>query len=233
MEVALAMTARGVRIMGPLLGLMVLPVLAAAQTGPSLTTEDCLACHADESLARTDGRSVGVSADAFAASVHGGFSCTDCHVDLATAELPHAETAAPVACAACHEESVAKYESGIHAEARAADATSPAARCIDCHGMHDIRASSDPDSRTYHLKLAATCERCHGDPTIIEQGHIEIGDVAALFEDSIHGRALSRSGLMVAPTCNDCHGSHDIVKRTNPASRIYRTNVAGTCARCH
>ena len=28
-----------------------------------------------------------------------------------------------------------------------------------------------------------------------------IGNVPALYEDSIHGRALSRSGLLVAPNC--------------------------------
>ena len=233
LKFAHTMTARGVRITGLLIGLLVLPVLVAAQDGTSLTTEDCLACHADESVTRADGRPVSVSAEAFAASVHGVLACSDCHADLASTELPHVEKAVPVTCALCHEEAVSKYEAGIHAQARAADALSPAARCIDCHGVHDIRRSSDPDSRTHHLKLAATCARCHGDPEIIERGHIAIGDVAWLFEDSIHGQALSRAGLMVAPTCSDCHGNHDIVQRTDPSSRIHRTNVAATCGRCH
>ena len=41
------------------------------------------------------------------------------------------------------------------------------------------------------------------------------------FADSIHGRALSRSGLVVAPTCSDCHGTHDIRRKTDPESRVY------------
>ena len=55
----------------------------------------------------------------------------------------------------------------------------------------------------------------------------------SLYADSIHGRALTRSGLLVAPNCADCHGSHDIRRLDNPDSRVYRSNVPATCGRCH
>ena len=41
---------------------------------------------------------------------------------------------------------------------------------------------------------------------------------AAQYMDSIHGRALLKMGLIVAPSCNDCHGVHDI-KRAWTANR--------------
>ncbi len=108
-----------------------------------------------------------------------------------------------------------------------------AATCVSCHGMHDIKSKTDPESRTYHLNIAATCASCHGNQAVIARGHIAIGDVATPFGDSIHGRALSRSGLLVAPTCSDCHGPHDIRRKSDPASRVALENVPATCGKCH
>jgi hypothetical protein len=211
---------------------------AAAQTQAakpaSPTSDDCLVCHGEPDAKRANGASIAVSAKDVAASVHGqaGFSCVDCHADLATAELPHAEKLAPVVCATRHDEAVAKYQASVHAEARRA-ANTAAATCTDCHGTHDIRSSKDPDAPTYHLNLPRTCGRCHGNPEVIRAGKIAIGNVFAQFQDSIHGRALSRAGLLVAPNCGDCHGAHDIKRRTDPGSRVFRTAVPDTCGRCH
>jgi hypothetical protein len=99
--------------------------------------------------------------------------------------------------------------------------------------MHDIRGSKDPKSRTYHLNIAGTCAACHGNQDVIARGHIAVGDVATPFADSIHGRALSRSGLIVAPTCSDCHGPHDIRRKSDPASRVALANTPTTCGKCH
>lgn len=213
---------------------LVLSALPASAPAQSLSNDDCLACHADAGLVRADGRPVAVDPERFAASIHAGLECVTCHMDLAdTVELPHAETLERVLCAMCHDEPATEYDLGIHAEARTGDPASPAASCVDCHGMHDIRPSADPASRTYHFTLPDTCGRCHGSADVIERGHIEIGDVSSLYADSIHGQALTRSGLLVAPNCADCHGAHDIRRMTNPESRIHRTNVPATCGRCH
>lgn len=92
--------------------------------------------------------------------------------------------------------------------------------CTECHGP-DILPSKDPKSPTYQLNLAATCSKCH------------TGANVQSFDDSIHGRALSKSGLIVAPTCRDCHGAHDIRKVSDPQSRVAMTHVPATCAKCH
>jgi hypothetical protein len=125
------------------------------------------------------------------------------------------------------------YNKSIHAFARRQIASSVAAACADCHTSHDIRSSKDPAASTYALNLPATCSRCHGDPAIIKQGHIAIGNVAAQYKDSIHGRAVSKSGLLVAANCKSCHGSHDIRQKSDPASRVNRANSPATCGACH
>jgi hypothetical protein len=201
--------------------------LALAANPPAAPTNaDCMTCHED-----------GVPPPAFDASVHGqaGLACVDCHADLArTTEFPHPEKLAKVDCVSCHGEAASQYAAGVHGEARQKEPGGLAAACTDCHGpAHEIRPSKDPLSATYHFNLPKTCGRCHGDPETIRRGHIEAGNVPASFADSIHGKALSQSGLVVAPHCATCHGHHDIRRKEDAASRVFRGNVPGTCGSCH
>jgi hypothetical protein len=207
------------------------PAPAAAQTAAPANA-DCLVCHEDDSAARADGRPVVVKPAVFEKSIHGGLSCVDCHADLAKAtEFPHPEKLARVDCATCHTDTVEKYRTGVHAKALATG-PSEAASCVSCHGMHDILPSSDPQSRTYHLNVASTCSTCHGDAGVTARAGLP-GDIATKFHDSIHGRALNESGLVVAPTCSDCHGAHDTSDPKDPGSRVAPGHVASTCGKCH
>jgi hypothetical protein len=213
---------RALSLAGVLAGLLVGPAFAAAPAAP--TEADCRGCHESATLER------------FGASVHGqaGLTCTDCHADLAQAtEFPHPAKPARAQCASCHEEPVQRYTEGVHARALRVRPDSPAATCAGCHGDHDILPAKDPASRTYHLNLPQTCGRCHGDERTIRAGPIAIGNVAASFEDSIHGRALSRAGLMVAPNCATCHRAHDIFPANDTRSPVFHANVPATCGRCH
>lgn len=202
---------------------------------PAPTNEDCLTCHEDPTAKRANGSSVFVAKDKFSASVHGqaGLACVDCHADLAKAtDFPHADKLAPAQCQTCHGDVAAEYAKGAHAAARKAGG-SLAATCADCHTAHEIRSAKDPTSPTYVLNLPTTCGRCHGNPDVIRKGHIAIGNVVKLYEDSIHAKALNRSGLIVAPTCETCHGMHDVRRATDPESKVFRTNVPTTCGSCH
>lgn len=202
----------------------------AAAAGP--TNDDCLTCHADPTATRADGRSVSVDKSAFDGSVHGILGCTDCHQDLATAELPHGESLARVDCATCHADAVTAYGKGIHAKARESGQTL-AATCVDCHGTHDILPSKNSKSRTYPIRLPETCGRCHGDAKIIREAGIQIGDVYSQYHDSIHGRALDRSGLLVSAKCTDCHGHHEVRRKDDPESGVARAQIPSTCGKCH
>jgi nitrate/TMAO reductase-like tetraheme cytochrome c subunit len=56
----------------------------------------------------------------------------------------------------------------------------------------------------------------------------------ALFHDSIHGKALEKSGLKIAPNCATCHEAHAIRDpRVDPESLVFRTRVPATCGTCH
>lgn len=227
---------------GLLTGLLLVTLgtrLGAQRSGPPPPPPDnatCVACHGDPALVSSAGKRIGLDEKKFADSLHGqlGLACVDCHADLKpVTEFPHPEKLAPVNCAGCHEAAVAAYGRSIHASARRAAKDSVAATCADCHTAHDIQPKTDPRSATYALNLPATCARCHGDPAIIAKGHIRVGNVAELFKDSIHGRALSKSGLLVAANCTSCHDSHDIRPASDPASRVHRANIPATCGACH
>jgi hypothetical protein len=45
------------------------------------------------------------------------------------------------------------------------DITQYQAVCSDCHGVHDIRKSSDPNSSVMKANISKTCRRCHKDAT--------------------------------------------------------------------
>jgi len=203
----------------------------AAVAAPA--NDDCLACHDDPAAKRANGTSIVVSAAQFGGSVHGQLSmnCVDCHADLATTtEFPHPEKLAPVACATCHQEQVDKYATSVHGQLRASGQNGKAATCVSCHGTHNIRPSKDPESQTYALNLPKTCGQCHGNNSVIRG---EMGRIFNEYEDSVHGRAVSKSGLLVAANCTSCHGSHEIARHADAASHVSRPNVPGTCAKCH
>lgn len=210
----------------------------AAQKGappPPPDNATCLGCHGDASLVSSSGRSVAVDDKKFGDSIHGmvDLACVDCHADLKTTDLPHAEKLARVDCASCHDTQVKAYGEGIHAFARRQNAGSVAATCADCHTAHEIRPSKDSASTTYPLNLPATCGKCHGNARVIEKEHIAIGNVANPFADSIHGRALTKSGLLVAPTCATCHRSHDVRRKADPDSPVNHANIPTLCGTCH
>ena len=207
---------------------------AAKPAAPAPDNDTCLSCHGDPAAKSDAGRPIGLDDKAFAASIHSGLTCVDCHQDLSkTEDFPHAAKLARVDCASCHDTAVAAYDRSIHAKARRENVASVAATCVDCHTPHSMRAAKDPVSTTYALNLPGTCGRCHGDPRVIQQGHIRIGNVVDLYRDSIHGRAVAKSGLVVAANCTSCHGSHDVRTKADPDSRVHRANIPATCGTCH
>ena len=207
------------------------PAAAPPAAAAPPVNADCFMCHEDDGAARADGTKVVVKPAIFAASIHGVLSCVDCHQDLATGELPHPEKLKKVDCATCHADAAELFKVSAHAVARANGST-VAASCANCHGTHDIKPKSDPESRTHHLNVAAMCAQCHGNAELIAKGAIP-HDMTTAFADSIHGTVLAKSGLMVAPTCSSCHGAHDILSPADPASRVGPGKVAATCGTCH
>ena len=206
---------------------------AAPATDPN---EICLACHGDKDAKSAGGKSIAVEGAAFAKSVHGEMKleCTACHTDVSAKTLPHAEKLKPVDCGSCHEKPVREYAATLHGVARKAG-SAVAATCADCHGTHDILKTGNPASRTNHANLEQTCAACHGNEALIKRANLPGGNIVSRYHDSIHGQAIANktSAKDAAPSCTNCHGAHDMRAKTDPASRVTRANIPGTCGSCH
>lgn len=195
--------------------------------------DTCLGCHGAEGFDDGQGRSLFVGAEALAASVHAGFSCNTCHTDAKSVPHEKLQRVPLDICAGCHTEQVSEYRESVHGKARAQGATD-AATCRDCHDSpHVARKTSDPTSAVYPLLLPHTCGVCHGNADLAKRHNIPVVNAYEMFLDSIHGRALTKSGLLVSANCSSCHGSHGIRAKKDPSSRVARTNIPATCGGCH
>jgi predicted CXXCH cytochrome family protein len=118
--------------------------------------------------------------------------------------------------------------------ALAARADPEAPTCVTCHDHHYTPSKKLPDSPTFARNQPALCGQCHqaGKRAALRIG-AERGDLIRLYQDSIHGKGLVESGLLVAATCTDCHGSHDEQPAKDPRSTVNHKNVAATCGKCH
>ncbi len=193
----------------------------------------CAQCHGDQLKAYDNG----LHAKARAAGDRQAARCVDCHGDI-HAILPAGDPASKVShkniaatCGSCHgQKSVMQqagestrpftsYQDSVHAKL-VAGGNEKAAVCSDCHGAHDMRRVSDPQSPVYKTNVPATCAKCH------EAQRAE-------FMTSIHGQAIGRGNLH-APVCTDCHSSHMIKDAKDPSSTVSSENLAtNTCAQCH
>jgi len=133
----------------------------------------CGACHADV-LSEYQGSVHGV---AVKKGVIQAPVCTDCHGEHSI--LPAKNAASTVnpnhvrdTCANCHNsvrlmrrfglpsDRIVSFDSSFHGLA-SKSGTETVANCSSCHGVHNIRASSDPTSTVNPANLAATCGKCH------------------------------------------------------------------------
>jgi predicted CXXCH cytochrome family protein len=107
---------------------------------------------------------------------------------------------------------LARYKTGVHGKLLAAG-RKRAAECVDCHGIHQIRPSSDPLSTASPQHISRTCAKCHA-------------SAAEAYVDTRHGRLFTNQRR---PGCTVCHSSHD----TQPATTAMLTGSTSVCARCH
>ena len=107
------------------------------------------------------------------------------------------------ACSACHEVDPAKFERSAHGSMD----------CQDCHAA--TKKLPHPD------KMAkVSCATCHDDET-------------KAYARSVHG-ILRKDGVEDAASCLSCHGPfHEILPRSDPASKTAKKNLADTCGSCH
>lgn len=94
-------------------------------------------------------------------------SCVDCHQghDLPHPNSPLFRRQIPNRCGNCHTDYALRYGMSVHGQLTELG-FEPASKCSDCHGEHDILASSNPASRISPERRVETCRRCHSQATL-------------------------------------------------------------------
>jgi formate dehydrogenase gamma subunit len=112
------------------------------------------------------------------------------------------------------------FEKSIHARRMTEEGDLFAATCNDCHGVHNIKASTDPTSTISHSNIAETCGSCHK-------------VIYSKYNQSVHWTALAK-GQRESASCVDCHGEHEIILHDDPGAMVNkRTAAEKICASCH
>jgi predicted CXXCH cytochrome family protein len=99
-----------------------------------------------------------------------------------------------------------------------------AATCSNCHGPHEMKPASDPESQIFKKNIDNTCGQadCHVQEKLDYSG-------------SIHHTSLMSKENSDSPTCNNCHGAHQIVD-TDSLGKDLGTKQRGIvklCSNCH
>jgi len=112
-------------------------------------------------------------------------TCIDCHgvhnqEDPRTAQF---RLNSPDLCATCHADEVlmGKYDISTNVfdtyvadfhgttvtlfERQSPDLPTNKPVCYDCHGVHNMKRTEDPESQVFHENLLRTCQKCHPDAT--------------------------------------------------------------------
>ncbi len=162
--------------------------------------------------------------------------CTDCHSshDIRTAADPSSpifKFKVPETCARCHGREAEEFKTSIHGQGIArGNWLSPV--CTDCHGIHSIKAPTDPTSSVAAQQLAkSTCARCHEGVRLSQEFGIS-GRRATTYLSTYHGLA-SQAGSNTVANCASCHGVHNILPSSDARSTIAPVNLAKTCGQCH
>lgn len=144
----------------------------------------------------------------------------------------------PLFCARCHSDAVfmkrynpqmrvdqyAEYRTSVHGQLNAKGDEKPAT-CVDCHGVHGIRAVNNPNSPVFATNVPKTCAKCHADSTFMAPYKIPTRQYAD-YSRSVHAAALLERNDLSAPACNDCHGNHG-------AAPPEVKSVIHVCGNCH
>jgi uncharacterized protein with PIN domain len=200
-----------------------------------MADRDCLSCHESPDLrASKDGRSLYVDAAELARSKHVRTACSQCHTGVDPSKRRPCETlTTAVDCSVCHAQTVEQYQGSIHGELAAKqDPNAPV--CRDCHGTHGVLGKQDPASRTFPTNVPELCARCHreGEKAAARYKGPE-HDIITHYTESIHGKGLLKSGLVVTAMCTDCHTAHGERPASDPSSTVNPKNLPSTCGRCH
>ena len=199
--------------------LLALAVMCFQTQAAALKDSDCLDCHGDNTLTKTNSTGkvtfLYVDVAKFRISAHGTNTCISCHADITAKHPDDNKAVLRVNCSICHERQTKSFNASVHGIALKAG-HDDAATCQDCHDSHEIISDNSPTSPIYFMRQAETCGACHRTE-------------AHEWMTSVHGKAVM-AGSHDAPTCTGCHSEHQIRSLRNTGSMTISADV---CSRCH
>jgi nitrate/TMAO reductase-like tetraheme cytochrome c subunit len=145
----------------------------------------------------------------------------------------------PNACLDCHsaldaplQVTAEQFAQDIHAQ--------KGLTCASCHGGDPTKADPDAMSKSAGFRghiarkdVPALCGSCHSNTAYMRQYNPSLRtDQLSQYWTSVHGKLGAKGDDKVA-VCTDCHGVHDLRPASDSRSKVYATNVAQTCSRCH
>jgi cytochrome b subunit of formate dehydrogenase len=201
-----------------------------------MADKNCMRCHSDKSLkSKKDGRTLFVDVRELAQSKHATkIACSQCHSEVSfSLSRPCMTITKKVDCGSCHTGVMNDYQASTHGKLHAKnDPNAP--HCTDCHGKHNVRGKNEPMSPIFSSSIPALCARCHrsGQKAALRYTGTET-QVIEHYIESIHGKGLLKSGLLVTAKCTDCHTSHRELPAADTSSSINPKNIIATCGKCH
>lgn len=200
-----------------------------------MANAECLRCHERKEVRSSkDGRSLYVDPAELSHSMHAKQTCSQCHSGVSPSRLRPCETITQrVNCSACHAEVVQQYQQSTHGQLFAKnDPNAPT--CLECHGTHSVHGKKDPASVTFPTNVPVLCARCHrqGQKAAVRYAGSE-KEIIERYTESIHGKGLLKSGLVVTAMCTSCHTAHHVLPAKDAQSSVNIKNVPATCGTCH
>ncbi|MCU0452933.1 MAG: cytochrome b/b6 domain-containing protein [Bacteroidetes bacterium] len=198
-----------------------------------ITPVNCLTCHANAPTKHKFHPQLAASKGTNGAP---GMSCKTCHGthDVVRPSDPASKWSLknqPASCGTCHGEVKKLFLASAHGNAWNRGVKG-APGCVECHQEDITRIGPGRDSAVVKLAQEEMCMACHRDnPDVRSQMTPTAGFIAA-YGQSVHGKAL-QAGNGSAAACSDCHGSHDVLPGSDPASKVHRRQIVGTCGQCH
>ncbi|MBD3168610.1 MAG: hypothetical protein GF307_03935 [candidate division Zixibacteria bacterium] len=178
---------------------------------PDFENEYCQMCHSDPEMVAESGDTVYVNEKVLNNSVHGGFSCVDCHAqpEADFEDIPHYADYQGVQCNHCHPRTSMVYMEFFYGmlEKRGHEDIPD---CVSCHGGHDTQK---------RMSMEIVCDRCH---------HKQAED----YKQSYHFQKYKEDPRQY-PICTTCHDPHFKSKKQVMSTKEYRQEIVDICARCH
>jgi nitrate reductase cytochrome c-type subunit len=210
-----------------------------------LDQNNCLACHGNPEMAKTnaDGKTVSlyVNEEEVNTAAHRYIDCTTCHTaDPHNVVTPLNKLSLAEKCGTCHKYEFEQHLASIHGQ-QLASGNQDVATCVDCHSStnnpHNVIRVLEYNAPTYKKNIAQTCAGCHDDEELMS----DYGIVESVYESymrSFHGKAIQLGTYEITQldkaTCTNCHGVHDIKNANDPDSPVSGLeNLAATCEKCH